>query len=306
MTEQPAKPKVITYSETDTDKSFSESYFLDRHNYMAHLANLKQSGLESSDSWKGYLALDPSAASRDKKYALENLEDMVGGEAKRLAGFSRKNFKDLASLVSEDDAIMLALKSAGVIQKGTADTNPEEEKTRKEKEDKYNQVAQSINTFHETTRRIKEEPDKYFAEQLKKHKIDEKSQYGIFLKSRKERVLEADQRILQMRAARLVKNFKAGNYLAQNLSLAVKYEKPTDEETADNKKLQDLAMAIDVATDEKSKLAAMKAFEEESKKLDEKYKMHSYARNVISTLTGPEMWANAVEGIERKKTAKKS
>lgn len=302
---KPDKPKVITYSETDTGKSFSESYFLDRHNYMAHLAKLQKSELKTSDSMRDYIALDPSTATRDKKYATENLEEMVGEEAQRLAGFARKNFKDLASLVSEEDAIMLALKSHAVTQKGTADADPDKEKARKVKEDGYNLAAQAINTFHETAQRIKEEPEKYFTEQLQKYKVDVKSSYGKFLASKMKRVLEADQRILQMRAARLIKKFGASSYLVQNLSAASRYEKPSDEETAEGTKLQEMAASADLATDEKSKLAGMKEFEEARKKFEEKYKMSIYAGKAISTLTGPELWASASEIIQEKLEAQK-
>jgi hypothetical protein len=304
--------KPVTYSETQANTPFSKDYFAERFEYLSHLGKLHQSKLETPESRAEYFTIDPSASTRDTEYALKNLEAMASGESQAMKGFARKNIKDLASLVSEEDGLKLALNAPAIRASGKPDADAEKEKTRSERESKYNAVVSIVEATQEAMNRIskasKDEKlqKEYLAEQMKSMKVDPSSAYGKFLESRIGGILKADMRIAQMRAGQAIKKYGIASYLTQAMSVATQYEKASPEQEEALKKLNDMRVAIEIAADAKAKMEAGKAFDEARNKYESTYKSNINAQQVIELLSGEKMLEAAASAIEEEKAIAKA
>jgi len=311
MADKKDEKKKIVYSETNPDNPFSKDYFAGRFGYLGHLGKLHASKLEDPENREAFYAIDPSASTRDTEYAMGNLEAMMGNESEAMGKFARKNIKDLASIVSEEDGLKLALTAPAIRAGGKKDSDPEKEKARSEKEAKYNAVVDVVAKTQATMERISKIASdengqkEYLAEQMRAMKVDPNSAYGKFLDSRIAGILKADARIAQMRAAQAVKKYGIASYITQAMGVATQYEKPSKEQEEALKKLQEMRMAVEIATDAKAKSEAGKAFVDARKKYETTYKPNLDAQKVIGLLTGENMLEAAATAIEEEKKKEK-
>lgn len=294
----PKPRKEIKYSFTDPSAKFSSDYFFNQFTQSQKLASINtqtKAGLEA------YLKIDPNATDYDLEGLGEVKKLIEQEEAGRLVQFSEKNFGGLVALLDGEATTGISLQTRGFKKKGKSLDNPEEEKARKEKEDKYNGVVTSINYLQDITRQIKENPQEYIAKTLKSI-LENKANHSLasFYMNMAQHWMRGDQRQAQNKAVHYLQSYGAQKYLTENFGQAQKVAVPTTEQTKAQEVLGKLRTEVEIESDKDKKLAKMEKLEKGFKEFQDKFGEQMIAEQMLPQIIGV-VQENAYQTIAQKK-----
>jgi hypothetical protein len=290
--------KEIKYNFTDASKAFSPDYFLGQFAQMQKFGSINPQTKAGLDA---YLKVDPNATSYDMQALKETKELIEQEESNRLAQFTAKNFGGLVALLDGESSIGIAVQTRGFKKKGKPVGTPEEEKARKDKEDKYNGVVSSINNFQDISRLIKENPQEYVHQTLKKIMENGANRaFASFYANMAQHWMKGDQRQAQRRAVTSLQAYGAQKYLAENFGQAQKVAVPTDEQTKAQEALGKLQSETELESDKDKKLAKMEKLEKGFKEFQDKFGEQMIAEKTIPQIVGA-VQESAYESIAQKK-----
>lgn len=292
--------KEIKYSFTDPSKAFSPDYFFSQFGQAQKFQAINpqtKAGLEA------YLKIDSNATDYDMEGLKDIKETIEQEEAGRLAQFTGKNFGGLVAILDGNSATGISLQTRGFKKKGKALDNPEEEKARKEKEDKYNGVVTSVNYFQDISHLIKENPQAYIAQTLKKIMENKaNNSFASFYMNMAQHWMKGDQRQAQKRAIYSIQSYGAQKYLGENFGQAQKVAIETDDQKKAKESLGKLQTEVEIESDKDKKLAKMEKLEKAYKEFQEKFGDQMIAEKMIPQMIGA-VQESAFEIIAQKKEA---
>lgn len=290
--------KEIKYSFTDPSKAFSPDYFF---NQFSQAQKFQAINPQTKVGLEAYLKIDPNATDYDMEGLKEIKEDIEQEEAGRLAQFSARNFGGLVALLDGESSTGIGMQTRGFKKKGKSLDNPEEEKTRKEKEDKYNGVVTNVNYFQDITRLIKENPQAYVAQTLKKIMENEANKPMLsFYANMAQHWMKGDQRQAQRKAGNSLQNYGAQKYLVENFGQAQKVAIETDGQKKAKEALGKLQTETEIESDKDKKIAKMEKLEKAYKEFQEKFGEQMIAEKTLPQMIGA-VQESAYEIIAEKK-----